>query len=152
MADYFSDVLTQINAVPDSTVSRRDLGGAVKSARFDIAPGAAVLVSDRLFLTQLPPQARVVGGVFEVTSAFGATASNGKIRTETTDLVFSGAGAIDLAAAGQWVIDRVARGLDYIAKKNPAKPEAWEAVYLQVAAITTAVTTGRIRGVILYVD
>lgn len=152
MTDYFSDVLTQINAVPDSTVSRRDLGGAVKSARFDIAPGAAVLVSSRLFLTQLPPQARVVGGVFEVTSAFGAAPSNGKIRTETTDLVFSGAGAINLAAAGQWVIDRVARGLDYIARKNPARPEAWEAVFLQVEAITTAVTTGRIRGVILYVD
>lgn len=152
MADYFSDVLTQINAVPDSTVSRRDLGGAVKMARFDLANGANVLVGDRLFLTLLPPGARVVGGVFEITNAFGSATSNGKIRTETTDLVFSGAGAINLATAGQWVIDRIARGLDYVAKKNPAKPETWEAVYLQVEAIASAVTTGRIRGVILYVD
>lgn len=152
MADFFSDVLTQINAVPDSTVSRRDLGGSVKSARFDIAPGANVQVSDRLFLTLLPPNARVVGGVFEVTNAFGSATSNGKIRTETTDQVFAANNALNLAAAGQWVIDRVARGLDYIAKKNPAKPETWEAVYLEVQAIASAVTTGRIRGVILYTD
>lgn len=152
MADYFSDVLTQINAVPDSTVSRRDLGGSVKSARFDIANGAAVVNGDRLFLTLLPPNARVVGGVFEVTNAFGSATSNGKIRTETTDQVFAANNALNLAAAGQWVIDRVARGLDYIAKKNPAKPETWEAVYLEVQAIASAVTTGRIRGVILYTD
>lgn len=152
MADYFSDVLTQINAVPDSTVSRRDLGGAVKSARFDVTPGAVPLVNDRLFLTLLPPGARVVGGVFEVTNAFGGAGTNARIRTETTDAVFAGAGAFNLAAAGQWIIDQVARGLDYLAKKNTAKPETWEAVYVQVGAVAFGVSTGRIRGVILYVD
>ena len=150
MPDYFSTALTRIRDLPDSQVSRHELGGHVRVAKFDIAPGANVVDGDRLFLTLLPAKARVVGGVFEVTNAFGSATSNGKIRTDTTDLAFSGANALNLATAGQWVIDRVARGLDYEGKR-PSAAQEWERVYVEVQAIASAVTTGRIRGVILYV-
>lgn len=150
MADYFSTALAAVNAVPDSQAPRHQIDGRVHAATFDIAPGANVVNGDRLFLTILPAKARVVGGVFEVTNAFGSATSNGKIRTDTTDEVFAADNAFNLAAAGQWVIDRVARGLDYEAKR-PAAASQWERVYLEVQAIASAVTTGRIRGTILYV-
>lgn len=150
MPDYFSTLLTGLRATPPTLPDRTSQQGHVQAVTFDIAPGANVVVSDRLFLCRLPKGARVVGGVFEVTNAFGSATSNGKIRTETTDLVFSASGGINLAAAGQWVVDRIARGLDYVGKSRNSV-EAEEFVYLQVEAIASAVTTGRIRGVLLYV-
>lgn len=150
MPDFFSTVLTGQRAEPPSLPERNVQGGHVQQVVFDIAPGANVQNGDRLFLCRLPKGAVIVGGVFEVTNAFGSATSNGKIRTSTTDTVFSGANAINLATAGQWVVDRIARGLAYAAGSVDGV-QAHEFVFLEVQAIASAVTSGRIRGVLLYV-
>jgi len=150
MPDFFSSVLAGQRATPPTLPNRTLQQGHVQAVTFDLAPGAAVAVGDRLFLCRLPKGARVVGGVFEVTNTFGSSTTNGKIRTETTDNVFAGSGAFNLAAVGQWVIDRIARGLDYVGKSRDGV-EGYEMVYVEVQNVTSPVTTGRIRGVILYV-
>jgi hypothetical protein len=150
MPDFFSTVLTGQRATPPALPNRTLQQGHVQAVTFDIAPGAVVAATDRLFLCRLPKGARVVGGVFEVTNVFGSASTNGKIRTETTDNVFAGANAFNLATAGQWVIDRIARGLDYVGKSRDGV-EGYEQVYVEVQTVTSGVTTGRIRGVIQYV-
>jgi hypothetical protein len=150
MPDFFSSVLTGQRATPPALPNRTLQQGHVQAATFDLAPGANIAVGDRLFLCRLPKGARVVGGVFEVTNVFGAASTNGRIRTETTNDVFAGPNQFNLAAVGQWVIDRVARGLDYVGKSRD-NVEGYELVFVDVQAVTSPVTTGRIRGVILYV-
>jgi hypothetical protein len=150
MSSYFSTVLAGQRANPPSLPNRTLQQGHVQAVSFDIAPNANVAVGDRLFLCRLPKGARVVGGVFEVTNVFGAASTNGKIRTETTDNVFAGPNAFLLQAAAPWVIDRIARGLEYVGKSRDGV-EGYELVYVEVQAVTSPVTTGRIRGVIQYV-
>jgi hypothetical protein len=150
MPDFYSTVLTGQRATPPALPNRTLQQGHVQAVTFDIAPGVNVAVGDRLFLCRLPKGARVVGGVFDVTNAFGSATSNGKLRTETTDNVFFGANALLLSNAGFYSIDRIARGLDYVGKSRDGI-EGYELVYVEVQAVTSPVTTGRIRGVIQYV-
>lgn len=145
MADYYSTALAGLQSNPQELASRQDLWGDVQSVTFDVEPGAAVAVSDRLILARLPKRARIVGGTIEVTNAFGSVTSNAKVGTTSDDDAIAGANALNLATAGQWQIDRAARGQGYTA------PD-YEDVFVTVQAIASAVTTGRIRGTILYVN
>jgi hypothetical protein len=150
MPDFFSTVLTGQRATPPALPNRTFQQGHVQAVTFDLAPGANIAVGDRLFLCRLPKGARVVGGVIEVTNVFGSASTNGKIRTETTDNVFAGPNAFLLQAVAPWAIDRVGRGVDYVGKSRDGV-EGYELVYVEVQAVTSPVTTGRIRGVIQYV-
>jgi hypothetical protein len=145
MADFFSTQLTAIDAVPMQAVEARDLGGTVKAAYFNWTGDAAQ--NDQVFLTELPRGARVVGGSIEFT-ALGASVT-AEVRTETTAAAFLPA-ATDVSAATQFVFDRAARGVGYVAgaPTTGRRKGARERVYVILSGGNPA--SGTIRGAVLY--
>lgn len=122
----------------------------VRAAPFDTGTVAStVAVNDRVFLTVLPPTARIVGGVVCVVSPLGASGTNGKLTSDIGDL--TAANALNLGAASAFTIDTVSKGLlkdwGYQSTTTTGGARLW----IAVQAVVTAAPNWRVCGVFFYV-
>jgi len=157
MATLFSDAFPdQVNA--PGLVSYRASGGVVKVATFAYTVptgGVAVTTASRLNLFLLPFNARIVRGVIEVVTAFGAgTACNLVAIDAATDTTLWGSGGVNLASVGLYEVNRVARGAFYTSPTDiPASIRANGGVRIALApeSAATFAANGTLRGFFFYV-
>jgi hypothetical protein len=157
MATLFSDAFPEQTNAP-GLVSYRASGGTVKVATFSYTVptgGVAVTTASRLNLFLMPFNARIVRGVIEVTTAFGTgTACNLVAIDAATDTTLWGSGGVNLATAGLYEVDRVARGMLYTSPTDiPSSIRANGGVRIALApaAAGTFAAGGQVRGFFLYV-
>jgi len=157
MATLFSDAFPEQTNAP-GLVSYRSSGGAVKAATFSYTVptgGVAVTTASRLNLFLLPFNARIVRGVIEVTTAFGAgTACNLVAIDAATHTTLWGSGGVTLATVGLYEVDRVARGMLYTSPSDlPSSIQLNGGVRIALAptAAGTFAAGGQVRGFFLYV-
>lgn len=148
MADAFSNHFPTDQA---ALLSYRDQGGHVKAVHFTFSnpAGNVIGTSDRVYLTVLPPNAKIVGGHIMVTQSFGTGVNAATLRRETGNTQI-GTATIDLTnTTAPHTIDREARGVGHTMPAKPAIPRG-ERVYL-VLNTAGAAGQGQLHGVIFYV-
>jgi hypothetical protein len=157
MATLFSDAFPdQVNA--PGLVSYRESGGTVKVATFGYTVptgGVPVTTASRLNLFLMPFRARIVRGLIQVVTAFGTgTACDLVAIDAATDTTLWGSGGVNLATAGLYDVDRVARGAFYTSPPDiPASIRANGGVRIALAPAASGTFTagGQVRGFFLYV-
>ena len=158
MATLFSDAFPdQVNA--PGLVSYRASGGVVKVATFSYTVptgGVAVTTASRLNLFLMPFNARIVRGVIEVTTAFGANTTCNLVAIDAaTETTLWGSSGINLNAVGLNEVDRVSRGMLYTSPTDiPSSIRANGGVRIALALTGTATSFaagGQVRGFFLYV-
>jgi len=157
MAILFSDAFPEQTVAPGA-VSYRSSGGVVKIASFAYtvpASGVLVTTGSRLNLFLMPFNSRLLRGVIEVITNFGAsTACNLVAIDAATHTTLWGAGGVNLASSGLFEVDRVARGMLYTSPVDipqSIRMNGGVCIALAPTASATFASGGALRGFFFYV-